>query len=299
MKILKRFKNKDFKISYSPIPAHKLPPKNRQKVEEKRKQEESGKINLTDVTFMIPLRIESEDRKRCVTIVIDYILKYFNTNILILEEGPSSFFPGIKKPEWQPYVKYIFRRSTDQLFHKTLNLNLMVKNSETPIVCAMDSDCIFYPYQYHRAVQKIREGILDFCYPFNKPNHNIIKSLIPNLQSTMDLSSVHSKIKPTSILVPPGGCFFMNKSKFIQAGMENQYMVSYGPEDMERRDRLMILGYKVGDTDGPLFHIDHDRTVNSNDHNPLFAKNTEEYNKVRFMSREQLRNYVSTWEWAK
>lgn len=259
----------------------------------------ASKVDLSDVTFMIPLRIESEDRKKCVTIVIDYLLKNFDTNIIILEEGSSAFFPGIKKPDWEGKVKYIYRRSTDPLFHKTLNLNIMTKNASTPIVCAMDSDCIFYPFQYHRAVQKIRSGELDFCYPFNQPMHNIGKEYIPSLESTLDLASVHDKTKPTTILVPPGGCFFMNKTQFIRGGMENQHMISYGPEDMERRDRLMILGYRVGDTVGPLFHIDHSRTTNSNDHNPLFAKNTEEYNRIRFMPKAQLQQYVSTWEWAR
>ncbi len=297
MRILKRFKNKDYTVSVSNVPAHKLPTK--EKEIEKMKLTNTSKIDLRDVTFMIPLRIESEDRKKCVSIVIDYLLKNFDTNIIVLEEGSSAFFPGIKKPNWENQVKYIFRRSNDPLFYKTLNINIMVKNTTTPIICAMDSDCIFHPFQYQRAVQKIRDKELDFCYPFDQPQHNITKEYIKTLESTLNLSSIHDKIKPKTILVPPGGCFFMNKSQFIKGGLENQHMISYGPEDTERRDRLMILGYKVGNVVGPLFHIDHSRTTNSNDHNPLFAKNTEEYNKIRFMSKQQLQQYITTWEWAK
>ncbi len=299
MKITKRINNRDYSIKYSPIPRHKLPEATKKIEMEKLIKKNGEKIDFTDVTFMIPLRIESDDRRKCLTIVIDYLVKHFNTNIIVLEEGQGSLFPGMRKNEWDPYLKYIYRKSNDPLFYKTFNLNIMTKQSKTDIVCALDSDCLFHVSQYVSAVRKIRDGVLDFCYPFNQPMYNITKDLIPELESSLDLSSVHSKIKPKTILVPPGGCFFMNKRKFIEGGMENQYMISYGPEDTERRDRLLILGYKVGDAHGPLFHIEHNRTTNSNDHNPLFARNKAEYEKVRFMSRIQLKNYISTWEWLK
>ena len=298
MKIIKRINNRDYKINYTPVPAHKLPEKIRESEKEKLQSINSSKINLKDVTFMIPLRIESEDRKRCLTIVIDYLIKHFDTKILVLEEGAGSLFPSIKKIEWEPYVKYIYRNTDQALFYKTLDLNIMSRHATTPIICALDSDCIFYPRQYVQAANKIRLKTLDFCYPFNQPNFNIRKEHISDLERTLDPASVHSRITPPTALVPPGGCFFMNKEKFIEGGMENQNMISYGPEDTERRDRMTILGYNVGSIDGPLFHIDHSRTTNSNDHNPLFIKNTEEYRKVKMMSRNQLRNYVSTWEWT-
>jgi hypothetical protein len=299
MKIIKRINNRDYSIKYAAVPRHKLPDAIKKNEMEKDKRKNSDKIDFTDVTFMIPVRIESDDRRKCLTIVLDYLVKHFNTNILVLEEGPGSLFPSMRKGDWDPYLKYIYRKSDDSAFYKTLNLNLMAKQTTTNIICALDSDCLFHIQQYVRAVQKIRDGRLDFCYPFNQPMYNITKDLIPTLESSLDLSSVHSKIKPKTILVPPGGCFFMNKQKFIEGGMENQHMISYGPEDTERRDRFMILGYKVGDTEGPLFHIDHSRTTNSNDHNPFFKKNKQEYEKVRFMSKPQLQAYVSTWLWIK
>lgn len=299
MKITRRINNKDYRINYAPIPRHKLPEALKKSEIERTIKSNSEKINLTDVTFMIPVCIESIDRVKCITIVLDYLIKNFNTNIIILEEGSGSVFPSMRKSEWEPYVKYIYRKSTESLFHKTLDLNLMAKKSETSIICALDSDCLFYVDQYVRSVQKIRSGILDFCYPFDQPLHNIADTLIGELESTLDLTSIHSRIQPVTELVPPGGCFFMNKSKFLEGGMENQFMISYGPEDTERRDRFLILGYKVGNVSGPLFHINHSRTTNSNDHNPLFAKNKAEYDKVRFMTSAQLRNYISTWEWTK
>ena len=91
----------------------------------------------------------------------------------------------------------------------------------------------------------------------------------------------------------------MNKQKFIEGGMENENFVSWGPEDVERRDRLIKLGYKIASVDGKLFHLDHSRTFNSNTTNPRFKQNEEEYKKIQNFSREQLRQYVGGWPWTK
>ena len=96
MKIIKRINNKDYRISYSPIPRHKLPEAVRKAEMEKIRKSDQGKINLSDVTFMIPVCIESDDRKKCLTVVLDYMINKFNTNIIVLEEGYGSLFPSIK-----------------------------------------------------------------------------------------------------------------------------------------------------------------------------------------------------------
>lgn len=307
MKIIKRINNKNYNIIVSPIPAHKkrevipptpppipiMPP-----ITQTIKQPDS-RINLLDVTFMIPVKIESNDRKRCLTVILDYIQKYFNTYIIVCEEGSSSLFPTLYKPEWGNTVRYIFRQTNSELFHKTLNLNIMAKESTTPILAAYDSDVIFRPFQYQMAAESIRKNIVDFCYPFNQPNYNIPKPLFNTFQASLDLSSVENEINFKHPLPPPGGCLFLNKEKFIKAGMENQNFVSWGPEDMERRERLVKLGYKLSAINGKLFHLDHDRTVNSHDGNEYFSKNEAEYNKIADMTREQLEQYVATWDWTK
>ena len=42
------------------------------------------KLDLKDVTFTIPVRIESEDRKRNLKTVIQYMVHHLDTNIIIL-----------------------------------------------------------------------------------------------------------------------------------------------------------------------------------------------------------------------
>jgi predicted glycosyltransferase involved in capsule biosynthesis len=201
-------------------------------------------INLKDVTFLIPLKIESDDRKVVLDLVLCYMLKHLDTNIIICEEGSQPLFPKMSKPEWGN-IKYIFRKNDTELFHKTKNLNMMAKHATTPIIVSQDSDVIFYPHQYQKAAQAIRGNIVDFCYPFNQPNHNISKKLQTTLALTLNLQGIEPHLTFEHPSPPPGGCFFMNKQKFFNGGGENENFVSWGPEDIERRDRFIKLGYKI------------------------------------------------------
>ena len=244
---------------------------------------------------MIPVRIESDDRRKCLTIVLDYLIRYFETKIIVCEEGPETIFPSMNKMEWNGSVKHVFRYSTSELFHKTRNINLMAAQSTTPYITYLDSDVLFRPNQYVNALETVRRGELDFCYPFNQQNHNIPKHLRDVIQLTLNLDSVENQITFRHPQPPVGGCLFMNKDKFISINGMNPNMVSWGPEDEELIYRIKKLDYRLGAVPGKLFHVDHDRTPNSSDSNSHFLANNAEYDKVKAMSKEELSAYITTW----
>jgi predicted glycosyltransferase involved in capsule biosynthesis len=255
--------------------------------------------NLRDVTFLIPLKIESEDRKKIIDLLLSYLFKHFDTSVIICEEGKQALFPQLMRAEWNKKLTYIYRQNDSDLFHKTKNLNIMAKRAKTPIIVSQDSDVVFYPHQYLNAAQVVRGNILDFCYPFNKPNHNIPSKYHNSFGLTLNLAGIDPLVSFEHPSPPPGGCLFMNKSKYVEGGMENENFMSWGPEDVERRDRFGKLGYKIGSIDGKLFHLDHSRTFNSDTTNPRFKQNEEEYKKIIGMSKEDLKAYVRSWPWTK
>lgn len=61
-------------------------------------------IDLSDVTFTIPIRIDSQARLENFIIVLTYLLENFQTNIIILEDDSEQkiSFDNPPKP-----VKYI------------------------------------------------------------------------------------------------------------------------------------------------------------------------------------------------
>ena len=50
-------------------------------------------------------------------------------------------------------------------------------------------------------------------------------------------------------------------------------------------------------TEGVLYHLTHSRTSNSNDKNPFYQFNGQEFQKVNSMGKEDLSKYIKTWHW--
>lgn len=246
-------------------------------------------LDLTDVTFLIPLKIESDDRLNSIRVLLSYLLKHLNTNIIVCEQGEIDNSNKFINPAWST-VDYILHYDKNDLFHKTKLLNMMIKYSETPIIVSQDSDVFLFPHQYEDAANIIRQKIAYFCYPFNEPTHQVSQGFYRRLSLVLDLKKARTKVESTGIA--PGGCFFMDRRKFIQCGAENENFVSWGPEDQERKCRILKLGYKIHNCAGKLFHLKHKRTHNSGDNHMMFQSNELEYQKIKNMSKRQLIKYI-------
>ena len=61
------------------------------------------KKNLLNTTFIIPLRIESDDRLRNIITVVCFLLNTFNTNVIIKEVDTESVFEGSALPQIQEF----------------------------------------------------------------------------------------------------------------------------------------------------------------------------------------------------
>jgi hypothetical protein len=62
------------------------------------------KHNLKDTTFIIPIRIESEDRLRNVITVCCFLLSTFDTKVIIKEVDSTSVFVRDALPQITEYV---------------------------------------------------------------------------------------------------------------------------------------------------------------------------------------------------
>ena len=126
------------------------------------------------------------------------------------------------------------------------------------------------------------------------PRQNFIKQFLNNFNETTFINYNENYNTGSSY----GGVLFFNKKSFIAAGMENEHYISYGPEDWERPIRYSTLDFKIERLDGNLYHIDHWIGDNSSTNNPHFFNNNVEFEKVKQMNKEQLIEYIKTWEWC-
>jgi predicted glycosyltransferase involved in capsule biosynthesis len=251
-------------------------------------------INLKDVTFTIPFKKDTEERLRNLNIVVNFIRRHFDTNIIVCEMdevqnlGKSNLYD------------YLYIKANNYIMHRTHCLNVMAKLAKTPIIVNYDTDVVFPLHQYQNATEAIRQNVSDMVFPYGGKFVNLTEPHISFIKDTLTLDGIDeskgSVYHPNSV----GGAIFFNKTKFIQGGMENENFISWGWEDNERVTRFSKLGFRINRVSGVLYHLNHPTSSNSsNTQHEYYIKNQQELHRVSSMSPEQLRAYINTWGWIR
>lgn len=246
------------------------------------------RIPLRDVSFVIPFHADSQDRIENLKCIVDFINLNFDTTIILIESAsrqnvvPSKLSLPLRFLYWNVV-------QNGAIFHRTRVINYGIKKAFTPYVAIYDTDCIFEPQQILHAVCALRDGA-DAIYPYGGDFIDVERSYIAD-----GIIKERESFTKESV----GGAVFLNKARYKAAGLENERLIGWAPEDAERYYRMTTLGYKVGRIPGKCWHITHSRGPNSSAQNPYTNANMKEYLKVRSMEKVELTEYIKGWEWTK
>jgi hypothetical protein len=248
----------------------------------------SDRIDISDITFVVPMSYDHPDRLENLELMMGLLNENFRAKFSFIEQG------GRRLGSFTPW-----RFFEGKYFHRTKMLNDAIRDVKTPFAANYDSDVALPPAQILEAVEKLRNGS-DIVYPYtgdfwhltrNQSYENLKKHRDVGIFSSMSFRKTeHSK----------GGAIFLNVKSFFKAGGENENFVSHGPEDQERWLRFTKLGLVVDFVKGCILHMEHWRGKNS--HSMMHQhgqQNQNEYQKISAMNKEQLTEYIKTWEWAK
>lgn len=256
---------------------------------------------LENTTFIIPLRIESDDRMRNIITILCFLLSKFNSKVIVKEHDTHSIFSQHVLPQIKEFLgdginnlTHIFEKSEDIVFHRTRFLNEMLNLSDTDVVVNYDCDILLNEETYYKSTGKIIDDGYDLVYPYGKgsyqqqvfANDEVVSQFI-NQNFNFDVLMHNSQ----NYLSDRGHVQFFKRSSYIEGGMENENFMAYGPEDWERHDRFVKLGYKVGRVDDIIYHFEHKRTQNSWTHNPYFNSNKDLFDHLDKLSKEELIEY--------
>ena len=266
------------------------------------------KINLSEATFIIPIRIESPDRLRNVVTTTAFLMENFNTNIIIKEVDAEPVFQRDAIPLleeildfniWETNFNYIYEKSDDPLFHRQRILNEMIIEADTHIVVNYDCDAILPLESYELAYKGIMNGVYDVVYPYGSGNYQKqVKATDVTVSQFLETGDYEFLDAVSNIHTSDfGWAQFFKRSSYIQGGMENENFKAYAPEDKERYYRFNMLGYSVGRIENYVYHLEHARGENSWFNNPHMNNNMSEWDKIQCMSKDNLLKYYSEQEY--
>lgn len=252
-------------------------------------------LPLLDFSFLIPVMVDSDDRLDNLYTTTRYLQKHFGTRIFILEYGKQQQV----NPAMLPRTTTLeFVQGDSEVFHRTSFNNRLIEMASTPFIVLYDTDVILPVCQLMEAAQVLRTQESDVVYPYDgsflsmdKLSSAIFSKFLDD-RFLMENAEKYAVSSRRSV----GGCVMLGRESYRRAGKENEKFTSWGPEDVERYNRMKILGYTVKRVEGPLYHMYHERGRNScyNDQEVAIAF-LEEYAKVFNMKKRELEKYVSNW----
>lgn len=221
------------------------------------------RYNLTDITFMIPVRIDSMIRFENLLLTIQSIQRNFITNIIVLEA--SDYNNGLVQKLLGNKIEYRFFEDRDPVFYRTKYINNMTEISDTPYLAIWDADVIIPKEQLIQSVDRLRDGV-DVVFPYDGhfyDTSDTIRELYFKTKNIRVLKKNHNRMDLPYGAHMVGGAILVNKKSYVHSGKENLKFYGWGPEDGERFHRWKVLGMNVEFIPGYLFHLSHPRGTNS------------------------------------
>ncbi|MDR2407843.1 MAG: hypothetical protein LBE13_07010 [Bacteroidales bacterium] len=253
------------------------------------------KCDLKDTTFLFLIRLDSIQRLENLLAVVDYLHQNFETNIHLLEA--SAYDNGVIKRLTSNKIRYQYLEDKDPILYKTKYYNKMACEAKTPFLGIWDADVIVEHGHIEKSIQFLRTGVADVVYPYNgkaldtgyilrdyylkKRKINVLK------RNKAKMNLLHDKLLY--------GCgLFIKKEKFIWAGMDNEIYYGWGNEDFDRFYKYETLRLNICRTDNCLYHLSHNRQINSQYRSALFQNiSIAELEKTKNSSCDELINKIN------
>lgn len=251
-------------------------------------------MQLENLTIIIPIYIDSEDRLNNAKTVLGYLNKWFKTNVIIHElidkQTNLNFLDSFKNLN----INHIIEHRNGQNYHRTRQLNEMLSLVKTDIVLNYDIDVILPVNSYIESYHKIESDFVDVVYPYG--NGKFQKRIYQNFDRIKfnieyDISLIDNNFDIWDAAV--GHCFFIKTQKYKYIGGENEKFIAYGPEDVERYERFNKFELKIDRISDFVYHFEHYRREFSSYLNPDFHRNEDILREIRNMDIKYLKEYYS------
>lgn len=253
------------------------------------------KMDMTDLTVLIPVRVDSLVRLENLLAVVRYLQDHFLVHIKVLEA--DSFNAQVLERLLPADVDYTFVFDDDPVFYRTLYINRMVVEIRTKYLAVWDADVVFPIGQVSSAMELLRLGEVDFVYPYDGiflDTSVIIRQMFLETGDLDMLETLRQYMHAPYGTDMRGGAFLVNREAYVKSGMENENFYGWGPEDWERIERWKNLGYRIKAVKGALFHLTHPRDMNGRHNSEEQRKvTTQEKDRICLSSADEIRQHLN------
>ena len=277
------------------------------------------RFDLDKTTFIIPLRIETDDRMRNIITTLIYLTRNFNTKVIVKEVDKESVYerevlPLLEQalePDMLASIHHIFEQSDEFTFHRTKILNDMLWMVDTPVVANYDSDILLPLETYINATNMISKGWVHpdaegskpvkVIYPYGYGNYqwqcHVGDNEVTNfINSGFNFEYFNGHMRQWDAKY--GFCQFFDTEEYKRLGGENENFIAYGYEDDERHMRFNLLS-SVGRIHEYVYHLEHGRTKNSWFNNPYCEDNKKLWETLKVKGKKSLLKYYQEIDYIK
>jgi predicted glycosyltransferase involved in capsule biosynthesis len=255
--------------------------------------------DLTDLTFIIPIYIDSTDRLNNVKTILGYLNHNFKTNIIIHE-----LIDNVSTLELNSFnnlnINHITEYRNNNNYHRTRQLNEMLNITKTSVVVNYDIDVLLPIDSYIKSYNMINNNDADIVYPYGLGNwqKRVYQSFNrEQFNKLYDIDLISNNIDTWDAAV--GHCFFIRTSDYKKAGGENEKFIAYGPEDCERFERFKKINLRIERINDWVYHFEHYRREFSNIENPSFTDNEKLFDYLKSLDRDAIELYYKNIDYIK
>lgn len=204
----------------------------------------SKKINLENLTFCIPVRIDSSHRERNLLTILKFYAQNVRCNYIVMEADKEQHLKELPSIEG---LVYHFIYDENPTFHRTYYINKMLAQTTTEIAAIWDTDAIAPITQLSKAYKTIIEEQATMAYPYDGCFWSINEFFSSLFCKNFKISLLEKSPMMKFLMCgyySVGGAFLVNVRLYKECGWENEHFIGWGPEDAERYKRLVILNKK-------------------------------------------------------
>lgn len=254
---------------------------------------------MPNTTFLIPIKVDSNQRFENIKTTLRYLLKYTDSTIIVTEcdKQQKLFLTELKNNR----IQYNFVESKNNEFHRTKLINQMLSLVETNFVSNYDADILLPPTAYKKCEQLLSNDNADVVYPYGFECFDQRKIFTDTeglqlFKTTLNLDDLKTNFKSVHFC-RYGHVQYFKTTVYKKGYMENENYKHWCPEDEERGIRFKKLGYNVVWFRSLVYHQEHPPSSLKEPDNKKEIYDL--HNNLINMTKEQLISYYNNQEYIK